>query len=288
MFSLASQWRMDEAFALLERLRPFHQDTAGFHNMDAFLLRETGQLAASNSAAKRSYELDPDTPSIGLGVALSYLLLQDTETAMEFVPPMMGVMRTYVMGTWEEAVPELQAALGDRPLDGSPMLISAYVDGSLYLQDYERVTALYDDGYDDIVAALMDDSFVDSAPDYVVALRNVGRAQEANELLLGWRAALERRSASGVNDNDHVVDWATYHALAGDHDKALAMLEKAAARGWRVPFWQYAVAFRQYFGDPRFEAIRARNLAAINAERAKLGWEPIERVGNFLTSNQET
>jgi len=107
MFSLASQWRMDEAFALLERLRPFHQDTAGFHNMDAFLLRETGQLAASNSAAKRSYELDPDTPSIGLGLAFSYLLLQDTETAIEFVPPMMGIMRTYLMGTWEEALPEL-------------------------------------------------------------------------------------------------------------------------------------------------------------------------------------
>jgi hypothetical protein len=201
---------------------------------------------------------------------------------------MMGIMRTYLMGTWEEALPELQAALGDRPLDGSPMLISAYIDGSLYLDDYERVTALYDDGYDDIVAALMDDPFADSAADYVVALRNVGRAQEANELLLGWRAALERRSASGVNDNDHVVDWATYHALAGDHDKALAMLEKAAARGWRVPFWQYAVVFRQYFGDPRFEAIRAANLAAINAERAKLGWEPVERVGTFLKSDQET
>jgi len=286
IYSLVSEGRMDEAFARIERLRPFHQDASGFHGIDAFVLRQTGQLAASNKAAKRSYELAPDTPSASMGLVFNYVLLQEPTQAIALIPPFMSVMQNYLTGTWDEAMPQLQAMLGDQPLDGNPMLIGAYVAGAVYLEDYERVADLYDE-YDQDAQALVDGRFVGSASDYAHALKEVERVDEANELLQAWHVTLERRRTSGMNDTDHIVDWAIYSSLTGDHDAALAGLDKAVERGWRVPFWQYTGVLRQYFGDPRFEAIRKKNLDAINSERAKLGLEPVLRVGEFYVPAAE-
>ncbi|MGB5166398.1 MAG: tetratricopeptide repeat protein [Woeseiaceae bacterium] len=287
IYMLAQRWRMDEAFAMLERLRPFHDDTAGFHSIDSFLLQETGQLAAANRAAKRSFELDPDTPSSAMTLVYTYVLLQQPEKAIETLPPYMEVLQTYLTGEWDVALPHLRAMLGEQPLEGNPALIGVYMTGAVYNEDFNRVAELYDE-YDDAVAALSKGRLIGGAANYAFALRELGRSDEADRLLEAWLADIEERQAAGVANTDIDVDWALYHSLTGNHDEALANLEQAITKGWRVPSWQYAAPLRQYFGEPRFEAIRRKTLDATNAERAKIGLEPVQQVGEFYVPDAET
>jgi TolB-like protein/tetratricopeptide (TPR) repeat protein len=287
VYMLAQRWRMDEAFALLGRLRPFHGDTASFHSIDSFLLQETGQLAAANRAAKRSFELDPDTPSSAMSLVFTYVLLQQPEKAIETLPPYMEILQTYLTGEWDVALPHLRAMLGEQPLEANPALIGVYMTGAVYSDDFERVAELYDE-YDDATAALAEGRLLGGAANYAYALRELGRRAEADTLLEAWLADIEVRQAAGVANAVLDVDKALYHSLTGSHDAALANLEKAITKGWRVPAWQYSAPLRQYFGEPRFEAIRKKNLDAVNEERAKIGLQPVGQVGEFYVPDAET
>ncbi len=272
---------------MLERLRPFHGDTASFHSIDSFLLQETGQLAAANRAARRSYELDPDTPGTAMSLVFTYVLLQQPEKAIDTLPPYMEVLQTYLTGEWDVALPQLRAMLGEQPLEGNPALIGVYMTGAVYNEDFNRVAELYDE-YDDPVAALSEGRLLGGAANYAFALRQLGRSDEADRLLDAWLADIEERQAAGVANTDIDVDWALYHSLTGNHDEALANLEQAITKGWRVPSWQYFAPLRQYFGAPRFEAMRKQTLDAINAERAKIGLQPVDQVGEFYVPDAET
>jgi hypothetical protein len=70
---------------------------------------------------------------------------------------------------------------------------------------------------------------------------------------------------------------AYYAALDGDHEAALAWLDRVVQEGgsFRLNLSSEFSAFAPLRGDPRFEAVLARWHEHVNAERATLGLEPL-------------
>jgi len=60
--------------------------------------------------------------------------------------------------------------------------------------------------------------------------------------------------------------------------------ETAFSKGSRWGGWSYNPEYEPIRNDPRLLALKKRNLDAINAERAQLGWEPVEEIGRFIAA----
>ena len=86
----------------------------------------------------------------------------------------------------------------------------------------------------------------------------------------------------GTDSGIHDALWAQYLIMAGEIDSGLERLEKSIRRGSLVGTWAYNIELEPLARDPRFIAIRKMNRDAINAEREKLGWEPVDKVGDFM------
>jgi DNA-binding SARP family transcriptional activator len=115
------------------------------------------------------------------------------------------------------------------------------------------------------------------APALIVALRDAGRMQEAEELN---RAMLERmRSdrAQGAAPHAWAFEYAQQLALAGDSDGALAELERLMQFRWQVllmpPFVRLPdyVAFRELRFDPRLVALQQRLDGHLQTTRSQIG-----------------
>ncbi len=98
--------RTDELWEILERLRPYHQDSAMFHATDSEARSNAGQLADAYRASRRAFELAPNTPSISSQLAFRLLMLQDYEQALDVVPPQFFFMRNFLTGEWDEILPD--------------------------------------------------------------------------------------------------------------------------------------------------------------------------------------
>ncbi len=275
----ASLGRQDEARAILDRLRPFHQDSANFHSADGELKRGAGQLADALRAFRSAYAIAPDTPSISSQTAFTLVGLQEFEEALEIVPPQFGIMRNFLSGEWDDALPQLRKRLELSPLE--PLTLNFYLTGSNYVGDFEAIVGFYDEYIDSpsIITALGLDDFLLL---FVPAMDALGRHEERDALLAAYKVTLDEGTAQGMIGSDQDERWASYLALVGDYDQSLERLRQAFEKGSRWQGFAYNTAFLPMANDPRFLALEQRNLDAINSERAKLGWDPVPAVGIFI------
>ena len=273
--------RTDEVWEIVERLRPFHQDSANFHVMDGGAKSAAGHLADGYRAYRRAYELAPDTPFVSSQFAFSLIGLQDTEQAMDVVPPQFSFVKNFLTGEWDEVLPQLRAMLDADPM--IPFAAFPYALGSTFVGDYEGLVDFYDQH-------VQSPQFYSSAgtdfllPLFVPAMQALGRDDDVTELLAAIRANLEKNDAQGVASADQSSDWAEYYALSGEYDDAFTYLRRAFEQGERVSQWRYSVEWNAVAQDPRLIALKKDNLDAINAERVDLGWDPVAEVGILVSA----
>ncbi|MEM7431460.1 MAG: hypothetical protein AAF351_05910 [Pseudomonadota bacterium] len=272
--------RQDDAWEILERLRPFHEDSANFYAMKADILNNSGRVADAIKDYRRAYELSPDTPSFATRLAFSLLAVQKADEAISIAPPQFSVIKNYVERDFDSLLPMLRAELDENPTNG--FAIFPYVQGSTFVGDYESVVDLYDRYYAP-TEVFANPAYQASAWLFVTPLREMGRDDDAQTMLGYFLANTERSEAQGANNANQDNEWARYYALAGDSDNAIARLRSAVERGTRYAIWDYAFEFESIKDDPRFEEIKQLNLGLINAERAKMGLDPVDAVGgDFL------
>ncbi|MCH7820938.1 MAG: tetratricopeptide repeat protein [Proteobacteria bacterium] len=271
--------RTDEAWEILERLRPFHQDSAAFHAMDGEVKSNAGALADAHRAYRIAYELSPDTPGISVRHGFNLIALQDFEQAIDVMPPQFSFLRNWVTGQWDEALPQLRATLDADPMNA--FLTFAFAQGSTYIGDYEGLVDFYDQHIQS-PQTWSSAGFDFLSPEFVLAIQALGRDEDAAELLAACRANLEELDALGYDSPEHDGNWAQYFALSGEYEEAIARLQRSIDRGNRIWFWQYNGELAPVARDPRMIALKKDNLDAINAERAKLGWDPVPEVGIFV------
>ena len=104
-----------------------------------------------------------------------------------------------------------------------------------------------------------------------------GNEQRFRECLTRYRATLDRARALGLDSGYVDVMEAMYFTLAGDHETAVKNLDRAVDAGYvgyprMTREW---VQLKPLEGDPKFEAVQARMVAHLNAERAKVGLGPM-------------
>lgn len=268
--------RRDEARQIVERLRPFHQDSAGFHAVDAVVKQREGELAEALLANRRATRLAPNTPSIVGHHVYTLVLLQEFDEAETLLPQPLMALRSYVAEDWDDTLPGLRAALDRDPLVHYPL--DVYLDGANYIGDFEAVADYYDTHVGD-PSILRENALDYHAIRFAPAMRALGRDDDAAALAATFRQHLERRREQGEVGSGIEFDWARYYAMTGEHDRAFEMLDRALEIGVRAPFWRYIPEFEPLNADPRMRALKQRNLDAINAERAKLGWKPVDGIG---------
>jgi DNA-binding SARP family transcriptional activator/TolB-like protein len=120
-------------------------------------------------------------------------------------------------------------------------------------------------------------------PELIVALRNVGRNDDAEKLLADFRRRKDALPNAGYLGDEKTMGVAVIAALAGDRDRAIRVLDDFSRRNpfqlAHIPAMslRYDPVFSRLAADPRFSAIDERLRAATNAERAKAGLPPISR-----------
>ncbi len=276
--------RIDEMWAIIERLRPFHQDSAQFHDLDGRASKSGGQLADAHRAFLKAYEMSPDTPQIASQYAFNLIALQDLKQGLEVLPPQIKLASNYLTGEWDEVLPEVREILDED--QSAPFMLFGYVGGASYIGDYEGLVDFYDTHIKtpQWFIARQDPGLM---PNFVIALRELGRGADAEAVLSAYHEDLLEGDALGLNNPGHDHNWSIFYALNGDDDAAIAKLRAAIDAGMLRTFWQYSPEHYALQKNPEFLEIRAINLLAVNAQRAELGWAPVAEVGVFLEPNSD-
>jgi TolB-like protein/DNA-binding winged helix-turn-helix (wHTH) protein len=124
-------------------------------------------------------------------------------------------------------------------------------------------------------------AFIEEAPSMAIALRSVGRNEEARRILDLADFAARQRVGSDAVPTWYLVDAARLWSVRGDSADAIAALETAVSRGWA--YNDHAIfeslgdepAFASLRDHPRFQSIVNRLTAHSRRERreaAHLNW----------------
>jgi hypothetical protein len=118
-----------------------------------------------------------------------------------------------------------------------------------------------------------------------LAMQAVGNDAAYEEAMRRWRFTLDMFRAGGSVTPDRDIEEAAYFAIIGEADRSIPLIESALRKARLLPLWRFrGRTFKDYLGDDlRFIGLRARNLELVNAERAKLGFEPLtmDYYGSF-------
>jgi len=109
------------------------------------------------------------------------------------------------------------------------------------------------------------------------AYGQAGNEDSFNDAMRRAGAALEQQVREGGDNWILHASRAHFAMLGGDHDGALELLTKAVDMGGlpRIDLRGEYSDFAPLHGDPRFEAVMERMNKRLNAERAKLGLDPV-------------
>ncbi|MEM9316996.1 MAG: adenylyl cyclase, partial [Pseudomonadota bacterium] len=110
-----------------------------------------------------------------------------------------------------------------------------------------------------------------------LAMRAVGNDEAYEEAMRRWRFTLDMFRAGGSVTADRDLEEAAYFAIIGEADRSITLMESALKKARVLALRQFRSRSAQEFlgDDLRFIGLRARNLDLVNAERAKLGFEPL-------------
>lgn len=110
----------------------------------------------------------------------------------------------------------------------------------------------------------------------VLALRQAGRQEEAGRLLAAAGQAVDAALRQEAVSTPVLAAAAQIRAVQGRHDEAIALLERAVARGWLnsarpwLPRIDDEPVFRSLRGDPRFVRVGSRLNREMERERREM------------------
>jgi hypothetical protein len=109
------------------------------------------------------------------------------------------------------------------------------------------------------------------------AYQRAGNAARFDDAMARVRSAHDSLSAQGLSNTIFFTYEAAYNAMAGDRGQALKFLAAAIDGGeiYAANISDDLPWFKDFEGDPAYEAIQARMIEHLNRERAALGLEPI-------------
>ena len=109
------------------------------------------------------------------------------------------------------------------------------------------------------------------------AYGSVGNEKRFDETMSRSRAQIDTLERQQVKGLYFRFIKAVHFTLAGERKEALDLLAAVVDDGFSLGerFSSQYAALKVFDGDPEYEAIQARMLEHINAQRAELGLEPV-------------
>jgi TolB-like protein/Tfp pilus assembly protein PilF len=267
--------QQERAMAYLERIRPLIPNDAAIKSSEAAVYLSQGQLADALPMVELSVELQPSNSVARLSRSEVLYALHEYERVVELDDAWLPVYALVHLNRTEEAtllayeraeqnadIPTLFAFLN---IAGESEQLLAYLE-----ERWPDLASLQNDfpGYGAFGYNLM--------LDVALAYSRSGNQERFDDAMQRVRRAHEGLIAEGVDNHWFHVTEAGHQALAGNQESSLDFLDRAISGGFVTSSriakdWPMLEPLE---GDPRFEAIQARMLDHLNAERAKLGLEP--------------
>jgi TolB-like protein len=115
------------------------------------------------------------------------------------------------------------------------------------------------------------------------AYAQTGDKERFADALSRYERAVEQVRAQGADNRFLDFETAIYHAVVGDNEKALGLLETAARISVFaiLPLGEWVPEFANIKNEPRFVTVENRMLEIVNGQRAELGLDPVNPAEDF-------
>jgi tetratricopeptide (TPR) repeat protein len=264
----------EKSWALLDRIRPFLPGDPQILQSEANIWLSLAKPAKALPLLESALKQQPSDGVLRQLLGGSLLQTGQFERVIEAGHPWHKAIALSILDRQEEAMMIATQLAGD----GFVGLLITQLDRA---GQFEKLIEFIESRWPDLAA--FESEYPDDGSGYADMLRiaraysSAGNEARFNDAMARVRAAHDRSLAQAVADPFFVAEEARYYALAGDPERAMALLGQAVDKGMFFPvkfaeFWPEMAVFS---GDPRFEAIQARMLEHANAERAELGLEPV-------------
>jgi TolB-like protein/lipoprotein NlpI len=274
VFELAVVGNFDEAERLARRVMRSHPDRQSAPMMYAHVLRGAGRLADAVHAIHAKTLADN---SMRLIAELCYYALGEYARVAEESTGWLEANAWIAQGREDEGLARLHARLRASPGGTSAtwgLLQGLSLAGRHQeLLDWVAERWLGPEELDQFFSH--DFALGQTLAPLAAAQRATGRDAELAATLAYWAGVLELLEAHGYANSAFAFAQASYHALSGRRERALERLGVAIDRGYRDPLLARTPAFEPWWNDAGFRALVRRNIELINAERQKLGLEPL-------------
>lgn len=278
VYQLGIMDRAEEARAYIDSVEPFMPDDAQIMQTRAWVDYSEGKAAAGLKRMQAAMKKQPHDRVFRVGVNRGHYLTQQYEEIFDDKWSNLYVRALFNLDRNEEAfiIASKRATDGDvqqlfalmNAMDQSAALIRFLEDRWPDLEAFQQSIPASMFGYREMA-------------DIALAYKRAGNQALFEDAMRRLDAASEISLSHGIKGNDLQIIVAAYHAMAGANDLALASLALAIDNGLIIsrkiskeyPF------FRELEGDPEYEAIQARMIEHVNAERQQLGLQPIPASG---------
>ena len=268
--------KVDQAQALIERIRPSMPNDPFLFRMEATVHYARGEYAKGLLLAEKALSLNPDNfPNQGT-VGYGLLVTGQYERLANEGHPWQRVVALYELDRHEEAT------LLAQQLATSGEDVGILIGLLANTGQREAAVKFFEERWPDLDAyeaayPTLGEGGVGTMLDIAYAYAGTGNEARFNDAMRRANAGLETLRALGVQNNFLPLMEAAYASMAGDPDTALDNLAQAVDRGLLLgsPLREVFGALRSLEGNPKFEAIQARMIKHRDAERAELGLEPL-------------
>jgi TolB-like protein/tetratricopeptide (TPR) repeat protein len=272
---LAFTGEFEEAERLARRIQRSHPD----HPQANFggALRTEGRLAHAVEFLEQQRNSGDGRVLTRLFLEMTYTALGEYARALELSGGFSDVQASIALGREAEGLARVRARLEESP--GSMVATWGLLHGLSLAGRHQELL-------DWMAGTWLGPEELDGAFPYdfsagltlvplAAAQRATGRDADLAETLEYLGGVLAFLEENGLGYSGFVFTQASFLALSGERDRAFEKLAEAIDRGHRDPLLGRTPAFEPWWGDARFVALVERNRSLINAERAKLGLEPL-------------
>jgi len=268
----------EKALALIKRSSQFLPNNAGMQRTEAMYYGFNQQPALAYPLINSAFQLRPSDPGIRLGLSISLFQLREYERIAASGSGWPLCLALAELKRLEEA----SIKCHENATRGFEEDISFLFEFLVNHGRENEVIKYVQDRWSDL------DSFEKDYPSHDgYAHQTMGAVAQAYRLsgnedmydgaMQRFRANLDFQRAMGADNFLMELAEAYYFALSSDADSTLTHLERASAFGYNFDkntseLW---TIYKSLDGDPRFEAVKSTGEQRINANREKLGLEPL-------------
>jgi tetratricopeptide (TPR) repeat protein len=268
----------DKALAFLEEVRPLIPNDATIQSSLAAVHLDQGRIAEALEESERAVDLQPSNSVARLTRSFIWLASHQLERVAADGEEWTPIVALTLLGRVEEAT-QLAYQRAKDIADTGTLL------GFLNITGRSEEAVNYIEARWDSLDALEKDHppygglgyFV--MLDVALAYSRVGNAERFDDAMARVHRVHDELRSQGVNNPNFFMSEAARYALAGDLDTSVDFVERAVSRGLITVTPRIArewPALADLEGNPRFEAVQARMMEHLNAERAALGLDPVE------------